>query len=314
MATLLKRKSKLTGKTLWTVQVTLDRQGRRRPTIPLGTLSKSNAVTAANNIQSLATSRRAGLPIDGPIADWLAGIGDDLRKRLVELELCSPPQQADPTPEADAIKLGEFLASYVAERDDVKPATRIVYGHTRRCLIERFGAERPLRSITTGDARDWRRWLARPKNEDRPTDGGQGLAENTVRRRCSIAKQFFSDAVDRQLIDRNPFGALEGLTVGANESRDYFVSRDEADKVLTACPDLQWRLIFALSRYGGLRCPSEHLALSGATWIGNAAESLSEAQRQSITKARANASCRCSLNCGPTWKRHGTKRLRERNL
>ena len=29
------------------------------------------------------------------------------------------------------------------------------------------------------------------------------------------------------------------------------------------CPDAQWRLIIALSRYGGLRCPSEHLAL---TW------------------------------------------------
>jgi integrase len=28
-----------------------------------------------------------------------------------------------------------------------------------------------------------------------------------------------------------------------------------------ACPDVEWKLIFALSRYGGLRCPSEHLAL-----------------------------------------------------
>jgi len=34
-----------------------------------------------------------------------------------------------------------------------------------------------------------------------------------------------------------------------------------ADKVLEACPDAQWKLLFALSRYGGLRCPSEHLAL-----------------------------------------------------
>jgi len=31
--------------------------------------------------------------------------------------------------------------------------------------------------------------------------------------------------------------------------------------VLGACPDAQWRLIFALCRYGGLRCPSEVLAL-----------------------------------------------------
>jgi len=39
------------------------------------------------------------------------------------------------------------------------------------------------------------------------------------------------------------------------------VTRQEAQRVLDACPDAQWRLLFALSRYGGLRCPSEHLAL-----------------------------------------------------
>lgn len=39
------------------------------------------------------------------------------------------------------------------------------------------------------------------------------------------------------------------------------MTRDEADAVLAACPNLEWQLIFALSRYGGLRCPSEHLAL-----------------------------------------------------
>lgn len=37
----------------------------------------------------------------------------------------------------------------------------------------------------------------------------------------------------------------------------------EAQRILKACPDLQWRLIFSLCRYGGMRCPSEVLAL---TW------------------------------------------------
>jgi Phage integrase family len=41
----------------------------------------------------------------------------------------------------------------------------------------------------------------------------------------------------------------------------FFVTREDAAKVLAACPDAQWRLLFALSRYGGLRCPSEHLGL-----------------------------------------------------
>ncbi|MBN1590959.1 MAG: site-specific integrase [Pirellulales bacterium] len=39
------------------------------------------------------------------------------------------------------------------------------------------------------------------------------------------------------------------------------MTREEIEKVLEACPDAQWRLIVALSRFGGLRCPSEHLAL-----------------------------------------------------
>ncbi len=54
---------------------------------------------------------------------------------------------------------------------------------------------------------------------------------------------------------------MQGVSVQANKSREYFITRDEAAKVLDACPDAQWKLLFALSRYGGLRCPSEHLRL-----------------------------------------------------
>ncbi len=54
---------------------------------------------------------------------------------------------------------------------------------------------------------------------------------------------------------------MKGLTVLRNKDRYYFITRDEADKVIGACPDDEWKLIFALARYGGLRCPSEHMAL-----------------------------------------------------
>ncbi len=54
---------------------------------------------------------------------------------------------------------------------------------------------------------------------------------------------------------------MKGIGTQSNSSRFYFVTREMAEKVLAACPDNQRQLIFALSRYGGLRCPSEHLAL-----------------------------------------------------
>ncbi len=50
-------------------------------------------------------------------------------------------------------------------------------------------------------------------------------------------------------------------TSQANPKREYFVTGQEAEEILAACPDGEWRLIFALSRYGGLRCPSEILRL-----------------------------------------------------
>jgi integrase len=86
------------------------------------------------------------------------------------------------------------------------------------------------------------------------------LADNTVRRRCGIAKQFFRAAERKGLIAKNPFADLVAA-VRANASRFHFISREIAERIIEACPSAEWRLLFALSRYGGLRCPSEHLSL-----------------------------------------------------
>ncbi len=166
-----------------------------------------------------------------------------------------------PRAKAAGNTLAAFLDSYIAKRADVKGSTAIVYGHTRRCLLEYFGSDKPLADITPAEADDWRRWLGLAKNEANPKAGGQGLSDNTVRRRCGIARQFFRDAERRRLIAESPFAEMKGVVVRSNRSRDYFVSRADAAAVLEACPDSQWKLLFALSRYGGLRCPSEHLAL-----------------------------------------------------
>jgi integrase len=56
-------------------------------------------------------------------------------------------------------------------------------------------------------------------------------------------------------------GDMKGTNVQANRAREHFITRDVAQRVIDACPDAEWRLIFALSRFGGLRCPSEHLSL-----------------------------------------------------
>lgn len=87
------------------------------------------------------------------------------------------------------------------------------------------------------------------------------LGDNTVRRHCGRAKQLFRAALRKRLIAENPFADMKGCAVQPNKSREHFVSRDVAAQVLAACPDHEWRLIFALARFGGLRTPSETLLL-----------------------------------------------------
>lgn len=64
----------------------------------------------------------------------------------------------------------------------------------------------------------------------------------------------------RRLISENPFADVKA-PAQTNESRKAFITLEQTAKLLEACPDTDWKLIVSLCRFGGLRCPSEVLAL-----------------------------------------------------
>ncbi len=214
-----------------------------RKAIRLGQCSQRDAERILEHVEALAAAKFSAQSFRPATAAWLGEVGDTFYGRLARAGLVAAKASA---------QLGGFLDEYIKSRCDVKPATAIVLGHTRRNLIDYFKANKSLRDITSGEADQWRLSLI-----------GQGLSDNTVRRRCGIAKQFLRAAMRQGLVASNPFADLKAA-VQANRSREYFVSQQDAAKVLDACPDAQWRLLFALSRYGGLRCPSEHMALKWA--------------------------------------------------
>ena len=219
----------------------VDAAGKRK-TVRLGKMPKRDAESVKTRIEHLLTAKISKRPIEGDTARWVASLDDVLAYRLAKAGLIRQRESAI---------LGDFLTAYIESRTDVKERTLLKYGAAKSHLIDYFGEEKSLRNITAGDADDWRLFLL-----------SKGLGENTTRKYSQIAKQFFSSAMRRRLIDTNPFSELKS-TMHATPERFYFVSHEETRRVLAACPDSEWRLIFALSRFGGLRCPSEHLAL---TW------------------------------------------------
>ena len=213
-----------------------------RKAIRLGKTSIKQAEAFKLKLEALIAGRITG-SIDAETARWIAGLPDDIHDRLAAVGLVLARAATM------SLTLGQFLSEYTQSRADVKPNTQIVYGRTCKHLIKHFGPKKLLTEITPGDADAWRLYLVK-----------HGLAENTIRRTCGIARQFFRAARRRRLIAENPFDGLK-TSVKGNKAREYFLSRQDAEKILEACPDAQWRLIFGLARWGGLRCPSEVLRL-----------------------------------------------------
>ncbi len=195
----------------------------------------------------LSSAKSNNVPPSPDVVAWANGTDGTVRENLVAWGLADPVSEKLSHDEGRL--LAPFLDAYIASRTDVKRTTEINYKQTRRLLVEYFGDSKVLRSITAADADRWRRWmLARP------------MAIATVSKHCKRAKTMLSDAVKDRLISVSPFEKLKGGKE-SNETRHFMVNADVSQTILGACPDADWRVIFALARWGGLSCPSEVLRL-----------------------------------------------------
>jgi integrase len=97
-------------------------------------------------------------------------------------------------------------------------------------------------------------------------DGGLVVPKSTLRRWLSSAGVWQQQRRRKLHRRRRPRREHDGELVQLDGSHhDGFEGCGGLAVLMVmidACPDAQWRLIVALSRYGGLRCPSEHLALT----------------------------------------------------
>jgi integrase len=215
--------------------------GKRR-SIRLGKVPLKLANEVKLKVEALNAAKLASLPLDGETAKWVAKIGDDLAAKLAAAGLIAPRGTAT---------LDGFIVGYIAGRTDVKPRTRVGLEQARARMVPFFG-DVDLRSITPARADEWARHLKQER----------GYAEATVARTIKRAKQLFTAARRARLVEENPFEHLKAGSM-VNARRLFFVTQDMAARVLDACPSAEWRTIFALARFGGLRCPSEVLEL---TW------------------------------------------------
>ncbi|MDA0809824.1 MAG: site-specific integrase [Planctomycetota bacterium] len=240
---------------------------RQRRGIRLSGVSKTFAQRFHATVENLHTAKETGGSIDNHTADFVRSLGDVYYDKLVKVGLVEPKsiEVTKEVPQLDpVVRLGEFLTDYLARRTDIKASSKLVYGHVQRDLLGYFKANMSIEDITHGHVVDFGRYLKK-----------RNLARPTIDRRISLARTIFADAVNHRLLDSNPFDgfrkSLKGIVSRNTKSRQHTVSRETISSVLEHCPDAEWRCLIALSRFGGLRVPSEALSLrwSDIDWNQN---------------------------------------------
>lgn len=215
--------------------------------IRLGRVTRRDCNTFRQNVEALVSNRITSRPPEPYLAKWLSSLPPRHLAMLQKHGLAGGVGALNVT-------LESFLEDYFANLA-VKPGTRLIYGHTRRKLLDFFPKGQLLRAITPLQGDQFRTYLSQLKDK-------QKLSASTINRRVGLARQFLHKAVKRKLLADNPFADVRaGQQV--NTVRQFFLTREDADKVLAACPNPEWQLLFGLARFAGLRIPSESSLL---TW------------------------------------------------
>ncbi len=222
----------------------------QRKSVRLGKATMKQAEAIKLRIEHLVLGQ-----VDPETTRWLESCSDRLHAKIAKTGLVKP---------RESTLLGPWLDRYIQSRKgDLKDGCITNLELTRTKLLAFFKQDTPLRAITANEASEWRQWLL----SGDPVAGRKRLSEASARHHCGNAKGFFSEACRRGLIFRSPF---EHLSSGSTPAKnDRYVTPEEADRIIENCPDMRFKLLFALARYAGLRTPSEThiLTWSDVDWI-----------------------------------------------
>src|SRR5690606_37777870 len=127
--------------------IQFDNQHGQRKTLRLGKIPKRDDEIIRHHVKAIATAQIVGGVPDSKTARWIAEASEPMLERLVRAGLIESRKST---------LLGAFITGYVAGRTDTKKSTKGAWKPTHNSLLAYFGADKPLWSITKGDARAWR--------------------------------------------------------------------------------------------------------------------------------------------------------------
>lgn len=192
----------------------------------------------------------------GPVTQSAA----TMRRKCFELatELASTPASRDARGGAT---LEQWGRRYLEIRGDRLAAGGLENTEQTLAKLESYlGPGRKLEKVTRANIEGWIAWLRK-----QPSRFGGTLSETTVSKHTKRARAIFAAALEDGRLARNP---VDGLVVPEPEVKDDWavVPIVTLEAILTACPNHQWRCLFALCRLAGTRVGKRGGEALGLAW------------------------------------------------
>lgn len=211
------------------------RHGGKSYTIRLGHVAEKDAKAFADNVETLIGYVSRRLVVPPALADWADRLSDRHAKPLRAAGVL----RGDPLPKT----VGQLVADELALSATKAKRTQLAYRAFGASLVEHFGADYPVASVSPEDGRRFADWLA------------QRYAPTTTGAKLRFAQRLFGRLVAEGVLRKNPVDARG--TALHDDARDRYVAPDEVDQLLRAIADPEFAAVVVLSRYAGLRVPSE---------------------------------------------------------
>lgn len=233
--------------------VSFDRRGRAclqfqdlggiRRKMRLTGLNKKDVQRFASRFGELLSAVKGGLVPDPLLISWVGQLDLKFQRALDEYGIVKlrPPSNWS---------LLRAREAYLELKKGKKPATlrNIITASDR--LFKILGPESLIASLTKGQCDHA---VATLHAASSPASVSQSIKKT---------KAILNHAVNLEVIGSNPMGHIKPGSDAGDPDRMFFVTEEMAEKVLEACPNQDWKLIFGLTRYAGLRAPSELAVLS----------------------------------------------------
>ena len=228
-----------------TFQIQFCDRNKRIRTISLSQkkFTRKFAEELKNIVETLIFNHENGIKKpDKKLEAWLDSASPVIQEKLAKVDLIDIPERHT------VAELWEKVL-HVKEHDEKLPDSAINnYRVASRRFFASFKENTFLTELTKGEMLTWKQAMEKQ------------YAKATVACTITRAKTVFNWAVKNGWMQQSPLAGV-GRGSYVNRSKDREVTMKEYEKLLAACPCLDWKAIITLARIGGMRAPSEVLRL-----------------------------------------------------